>query len=66
MNIIICEIKKSINRNKKEWIALLTHGYGIHYTGMWQLLGYQSKEEYLGELQESWLKLPTTSITHSS
>lgn len=65
MNRVRAIIKQAIENNRKEWIALITYGYGARYDSTWRYLGYQSKYAYIMDLQHNLQPLPTTSNTHS-
>ncbi|WP_181044582.1 hypothetical protein [Aliivibrio sifiae] len=64
MNRIRAIIKQAIESNRKEWVALITYGYGVRYDSTWRYFGYQSKYTYTMDLQQNLQQLPTISNTH--
>jgi hypothetical protein len=65
INRIKAIINQAIENNRKEWIALITYGYGAHYSSTWHYFGYQSKYAYTMDLQQNLQQLPTLSNAHS-
>lgn len=62
MKTLTKPIKQLIIRNRIDWVALMTQGYGVNYAGLWKTLGYQCQQEFESDHQASLLHLPYADI----